>query len=792
MNEGKVNEFKDERLVGGDGIGDEEAELLKFQKERRKKVDYSLNDDDGHEHHDEALAEAIMRSEHGPTAGGASTSAREGVRKTKREIMDEIIAKSKQYRAERQKESETLQDETDRLDRVFSSLVNTSIFRPKTKDLDGQQRPAPDAYDMAVKELVFERRVRPSDRTKTEDEVAQETAERLRLEEARRLRRMKGIVDEVDDALPDLPAGGFARRRALKRIRDAAAGDEAGGGGKRAKRGGVEDIVEGEDGETRRKRLAKHEIVRPGGNFSSDEDEDEDDGDEDGDEDGDGDEDSDDEEEESGEDGAADDSGSSSSSSVSSTGSEARAEKARAAELARKRRASLAAMSKEARAQLPFVFEVPPNFEEWSALIRGRSLAEMATILERMVACNHVSLKPENRKKLCKLFDILLEQFDASCATMGEEGSGAYGEVNLIASVLTALSPAVGGHSAKVLRTRLQRIDHRLRKSLSDGHSGWPGPESLLLLRFIVNCYPMSDHYHPVASPAMLVMAQFLIRCPVTSANNAIAGLFVASLVAQSVADSRRLVPEVLVFLRRALDGALDGGDDGEKDDGKPGKPGKVGKLDKGKGGDSGLDLDSDPRFPLWMIGKRGDVSGAQRRHALDLAMSLVTEFSRLYRDLPAFPELFSPLVDLLDRTAAAAECVKELRSVVQAAMSLRVPVQRAKKAAPSIKMLTPAFTERFSLHQAPDPDRARAEAKRLKKEHQRELKGAARELKKDNYFIAAEQQKRRREEDDEYKKTIGKIMSTLEDQQHDMKEEKRERDGHKLKRLAERKKKEK
>lgn len=64
------------------------------------------------------------------------------------------------------------------------------------------------------------------------------------------------------------------------------------------------------------------------------------------------------------------------------------------------------------------------------------------------------------------------------------------------------------------------------------------------------------------------------------------------------------------------------------------------------------------------------------------------------------------------------------------------------------------------------DPDRERAEMKKLKKQLKREAKGAARELRKDNYFIAdvkaGEKAVAQQERDEKYRKA----MSFLEQQE--------------------------
>lgn len=122
--------------------------------------------------------------------------------KTKAEVMQEIIAKSKLHKRERQQQRE----EDDELvaslnagyDDLMADLAEAEEQREKVKrDMD--------SYDVNLQELAFERRADPSDRTKTEEELAKERSEEKAAAERAKLARMEG--DELDiegyDAIDD-------------------------------------------------------------------------------------------------------------------------------------------------------------------------------------------------------------------------------------------------------------------------------------------------------------------------------------------------------------------------------------------------------------------------------------------------------------------------------------------------------------------------------------------------------------------------------------------------------------
>lgn len=64
------------------------------------------------------------------------------------------------------------------------------------------------------------------------------------------------------------------------------------------------------------------------------------------------------------------------------------------------------------------------------------------------------------------------------------------------------------------------------------------------------------------------------------------------------------------------------------------------------------------------------------------------------------------------------------------------------------------------------DPDRERAQMKKLRKRVKSEMKGAKRELQKDNYFLSAVKEKERMKRDEERAEKYGKAMAFLQEQE--------------------------
>ncbi|CEP62560.1 snoRNA-binding rRNA-processing protein NOP14 LALA0_S05e08350g [Lachancea lanzarotensis] len=129
-------------------------------------------------------------------------------KKTKAEVMKEVIAKSKFYKQERQKAKEKLAEEIEDVDEEFDDIMSELAAIPKQKTQSITKEDSSDKqYDVQVRELGLEKRAVPADRTKTQEEIDQENLEkRQKLEQARihRMSGMDGIGEDDDQGVEDL------------------------------------------------------------------------------------------------------------------------------------------------------------------------------------------------------------------------------------------------------------------------------------------------------------------------------------------------------------------------------------------------------------------------------------------------------------------------------------------------------------------------------------------------------------------------------------------------------------
>ncbi|CAI2177220.1 4034_t:CDS:10 [Funneliformis geosporum] len=200
-NKNKVGGIVDRRFGENDlNISPEEKMLERFTKERQKRSKSSLFN----------LDEETVASSH---FGGFEDNYNDDIerKKSKNEIMKELIAKSKMHKYERQFEKDEDEKVRQELDIELDSIRNLLIIphKPHDEPLESQEtafrkiepksHEKYEEYDRIVRELAFEKRARPTDRTKTEEEIALEEKESLEKLERARKRRMEGLSSESED-----------------------------------------------------------------------------------------------------------------------------------------------------------------------------------------------------------------------------------------------------------------------------------------------------------------------------------------------------------------------------------------------------------------------------------------------------------------------------------------------------------------------------------------------------------------------------------------------------------------
>lgn len=219
----KDNVFLDKRIgEKSSTMSTEDKAMARFAMERmkmhKKKNIFNLNDDEVLTHRGQTLEEIekfddpksddeysdnensgkLDRNfvEEAHFGGGVLSKPNSAL--SRKDLIDQLIAESKKRKAEKQKIREQTIDLTEKLDSEWKDLLPI-ISASKKSEKDDNETVKADAYDTAVRQLIFEARGNPSDKLKSEEEIIQEEKKRLEELEADRLARMKGFVSDTSN-----------------------------------------------------------------------------------------------------------------------------------------------------------------------------------------------------------------------------------------------------------------------------------------------------------------------------------------------------------------------------------------------------------------------------------------------------------------------------------------------------------------------------------------------------------------------------------------------------------------
>lgn len=832
----KSSMFVDKRIGENDeGLGEFDKAIMRSQRVRQvklKKNKYNLADDDeedfeigaslGWDDFDDEVPfdedeedygrddkSAILRQHETQKAQAGPMEEEEKRKKSKKEVMEEIIQKSKFFKAQKAKDREENDELTEQLDKDFTSLVNSkallSLTQPekihalkalvnknisvgnvkKDEDADAPRKGSigkekPDTYEMLVSEMALDIRARPSNRTKTPEEIAQEEKERLELLEQERQKRMAAADDGSDE-------DGNTSDDDSKLVKDprTISGDDLGDDLEEVpnnKLGWIAEILRRKESEL------KSEDGASSGESESEEDDGEDEGSDDEEDEGSDEEDeeqgkrqtikdwekSDDDiidtEEEDDDEGSGDDAKKvmkiKDHKEVASKGKEVSTSQTQ------KEKTSV----KHQQSELPYTIEAPKMLDEFTSLIDNCSDDQVIEAIRRIRAFNAVTVAAENKKKMQVFYGVLLQYF----AVLANKKPLNFKLLNLLVKPLMEMSAATPYFAAICARQRLQRTRTQFCEDIKNtGKSSWPSLKTIFLLRLWSMIFPCSDFRHCVMTPAILLMCEYLMRCPIICGRDIAIASFLCSLLLSITKQSQKFCPEAIVFLQTLLMAAL--GKEQRSENLQLNNLMEIKELEPFLCiHSSNVEIDSLDFLELMDLPEDSQYfhSDNYRASMLITVLETLQGFVNVYKELISFPEIFMPISKLLCKLAgenhipdALREKMKDVSQLIdmksQEHYMLRQPLKMRKKKPLPIRMLNPKFEENYVKGRDYDPDRERAEKKKLKKRIKEEAKGAARELRKDNEFLSKAKEREKALLAAEKAEKYGKALAFLQEQEH-------------------------
>ncbi|XP_063239543.1 nucleolar protein 14 homolog isoform X2 [Bacillus rossius redtenbacheri] len=743
--------------------------------------------------------------------GGVLTKTSGDGAASRKGLIDQLIAESKRRKAEQQRAREQTLGLTEKLDGEWKDLlplVSASRKRP------GDAPPAPDslkpdAYDIVVRELKLEARGKPSDKLKTEDELAREERERLERLEAERRRRMQGVSEEP----PTAAAPGGKHRSAddlddgfelQPEVEPTLVYDDEGKLVGPARHLAMDDGPQrSAEVEVAAEETAESQQEDEDGDESGTEDEaaDETESEEDSDNmsdlkgyDSDSEEEEEEEEEDAGDkDGGPKDAGAPPTTAVSREEEPAGAkgilpaeERPRPTAASRETKdadslkADLLARKQlmdQARQELPYTFEVPDSYEGLQGLLAGRGPEHQAVIVERMVKCSHPSLAEGNKEKLGTLFAYLLQHLD-DVATSQDGGPCCFAVLDRLAPHLYDVAQCDPRGALQCVLEVLKEKQHDFRRR----PRAFPGVDTLVFLKVVSLLFPTSDFRHQAVTPALVFMEQMLRACRVRAERDVAAGLFVCTLMLEFTDLSRRFSPMSVVFLRRLLEMAIpDEGDDAttKKKKKKHTSPGLL-VLSRDMSSEESLGEERMRTADL-----RGVAPGDDRFkvRALHTAARLLLALCPQLEGLPAAGEALGPCAAPLARLPlgryppAAAATARELAGALAGLAAARRRLLTLERTRPrALRLYEPSVRPVFDVKRHRPMGAARQEREKLVHKFKREMKGAVREIRRDRTFLAKLKLKETARSDEERLRKVREIFGSAAAQQSELKKLKRKK----------------
>lgn len=443
--------------------------------------------------------------------------------KTKKEIMNEVIAKAKLHKYERQRAKEDDDDLRAELDKglpdLFAMLRGTS--RPslpaQTADPNGLMNPdraallngkdrsqADKEYDERLRQMVFDQRSKPTERTLTEDEKLHLEAQKLKELEERRLRRMNGERDdssEEDEVI----------EQTLQNNKDIDPDEEEAfglGSGIPEQAQARELGVEDEDD-----FVIEENLVESGSEFDTFDNK--------------------------SYDGTSENSNDEDDDEEFVQGLLSTDDVGRAGLTHGNTHGSPLSSRDNA---LAYTYPCPQNHKDLLLISETVSLEDFPTVVQRIRALHHPKLNSENKAKLATFSGVLIDHV-SYLANLPKHPPFTVLEtlIRHIHSLAKTFPEEVGG----AFRSHL--------KSLHENRSLAPTSGDLVLLTAISSIFPTSDHFHQVVTPANLCMTRYLSQKIPKSLNDLATGTYVGSLCLQYQRFSKRYIPEVVNYILQAL-----------------------------------------------------------------------------------------------------------------------------------------------------------------------------------------------------------------------------------------------
>ncbi|XP_003397298.2 nucleolar protein 14 homolog [Bombus terrestris] len=810
----KDNLFLDKRIGEKNlSLSEDDKALARFAAERirahKKKNIYNLNDDEVLTHRGQTLEEIEKFDDPksddeysddesrtgkldnkfvGEAHFGGGILSKSGSEKSRKDLIDELIAESKKRKAEKQKIREQTIDLTEKLDSEWRDLLPIVSSTNKSVKEETTETKADD-YDIAVRKLKFEAKGTPSDKLKSEEEIVKEEKEKLEALEADRLARMKGLVNNISNEIKHKSADDLDDGFMLETINDQIPADDDG-------ENSIKDIQEGSNNEDNiniqedkqlnttamsdlikkeRKIEKKNSVKSELAESCSDEISESESSEEDNLSDLKESESSSEEEKELNKSNMIIGSKGKSKTSVLKLDNETREQEIRDDLLKMKN------IMESARKELPYTYKVPESFEELQEYLQNYNADYQSIIVDRIIKCNHWSLNNTDKEKLSNLFLFLLQHVNDHVIGNDVES------IVKGFQIMDRLSPFLydlAHLNSQNAKSVIQGIIKEKHNDFEKNKKRYPGLDTLIFFKLVSLIFPTSDFRHPVITPCAIFMSEILFRCHIKNKIDISKGLFICTLILEYTVLSKRFAPSVINFLRgivyvstptHLIQGI------------------KIIPPFKTIGNSRNLlILDEDhAKFdinPSSIYMKASDLIDGPidddfRIRALLIAINLLREFKNHLEELEAVYSIFEPILKLLKSNSFdkyppnVKKHIMQLQKDLEKLKNKKLEYIMVQKKKPKpLRLYEPRIEAVYDGKKHKTMSKEKAEREKLLHKYKKEMKGAIREIRRDRVFLTKLQIKQQIKSDEERKRKVKEIFGEASVQQSELKKLKRKK----------------
>lgn len=602
--------------------------------------------------------------------------------------MSELIAKSKMYKYERQQQHDEDLEEINALDADLKEIQGLLRQVKPVPQYKAEKPTETVSYDTALREMLQDKRSKPSERTKTDEEIAQEEMERLQELEEARLKRMRGeeepeetaniaksktrregddldddfIPDEEDEDFYGLGKGAVADESDEEELEEVLPGEEA----------PDDDDISDTEFDLAQYFTDEEDQVEP-----EDEEDDE---------------------------------------IVPAT----------------KR---LRIQDVSTKTELAYTFPCPSTFDEMLDIIKGVPTAAIPTIIERIQILYSTKLRDENKDKLETFTPIVLQ----TILHLATETPIPFNTISDLVISLHRLTTQFPSALTQDILNTFRLGSKRLSQSQTSSRV-FPTAQDLVLFYTIGQLYPTSDLMHIIVNPTILFMGQILSQMRIRKVQDLGRGLFVCSLMLEYQRLSKRIVPELVNFINVTLSTLTSVGNhhipEIHNQDNLSALSIKSSEISK----------KDHPKLSFSTLYEAEPDPSTLKVQLLNLAIDLVNISSDLWKSVISFPELFSTTKSLL-QTFSETKLYRSLPSTTQSrlkpvldSLTQRIKLSLGSRAALALQshrpIPIPSYLPKFSMAHSfdskNDPDHDRASLSKLRAQHRREKKSIVHELRKE------------------------------------------------------------